>query len=135
MTNAAGQFLRFCVIGVASTVTHFLVAVIMVEFAGLPVLWANAVAFAIAFLVSYSGNHRWTFALDGGHGRFLPRFVATQLAGFGLNQAIVWLIAIRLGADYRLGLAAALVIVPVVTFLISRLWAFSPAAEPGRKAV
>lgn len=127
MTKAAGQFLRFCVIGVAATLTHFVVAVVMVELAGLPVLWANTVAFVTAFAVSYIGNHRWTFALDGGHVRFLPRFVATQVAGFGLNQAIVWLIAIRIGADYRLGLAAALVVVPVVTFVISRLWAFAPS--------
>jgi putative flippase GtrA len=130
----ATQAARFGAVGIGATLTHFAVAVMLVEGPGVPVLWANVIAFLTAFLVSYLGNHKWTFARSGGHVRFLPRFAMLAVGGFCANQSILWLIAIRLGMDYRIGLAVALTVVPTLTFLLSKLWVFghAPRRETAR---
>ena len=93
MTPMTAQLWRFGVVGIAATITHFSVAIGLVELAGLPVLGANFLAFAVALGVSYGGNHRWTFERSDAHRRYLPRFAAVAIGGLGLNQSIVWALA------------------------------------------
>ena len=127
MTAMRSQLWRFGIVGIAATLTHILVAIGFVELAGLPVLMANFLAFAAALCVSYGGNHRWTFERSGAHRRHLPRFVAVATGGLALNQFILWALAIRGGADYRLALGVAVLVVPALSFAVSRAWAFTPA--------
>ena len=78
MTTIAGQSLRFLAVGGIATLVHVATAMALVEIAGWSILNANIVAFAVAILVSYLGNHRWTFGRSGRHDHHLPRFVVTR---------------------------------------------------------
>jgi putative flippase GtrA len=121
------QFLRFGVIGVAATLTHIAAALVMIERLGIDIMAANAFAFCIAFPVSYFGNHAWTFRANGGHGMHVPRFLATSLGGLALNQAIVFVATRHFGLHYLTAILIVVALVPLLTFVASKLWAFAGA--------
>lgn len=132
MTGLLGQAARFGVVGVAATALHVALVLLLVEGPGVPPLSANALAFCAALALSYFGNHGWTFAASGRHRRHFPRFAAVALAGLALNQGIMAVAVAGLGLDYRIGLAVVVAVVPALSFLANRAWAFGPTAAPAR---
>lgn len=118
------QALRFAAVGAAASATHVAIALTLIERAGLPILTANGLAFTVAVLVSYIGNHSWTFTRVGHHEQHLPRFIAISLAGLTLNQAIVFTTVTWAGLPYLVGILIVIAVVPVLTFGLSRAWAF-----------
>ena len=133
--KTAYQFLRFAIIGGATTITHIIVALWLNEILGLTALTANFLAFATAVMVSYLGNHRWTFSRQGQHDRYLPRFVIVALTGMILNQLIVYGL-VDLGRwSYRMALVIVVFAVPLITFTLNRLWVFDiPTQNPHEAA-
>ena len=123
--NVLREVFRFGVVGVAASAAHIAVALLLIEHAGLPVLWANALAFSVALSISYLGNHRWTFRRTGAHERHFPRFLATALLGLGLNQLIILLTVELAGWPYLAGILLVVLLVPALSFALSKGWAFA----------
>jgi putative flippase GtrA len=123
VSNVTYQAARFGAVGLLATVVHVTVAIGLVELTGLPVFWANIAAFSVAVVISYAGNHRWTFARDGAHARYFPRFVAIAALGLALSQGIVWGIT-EGGGDYRIAVLTVALVVPIFGFLASRFLVF-----------
>ncbi len=121
----ARQAIRFAVVGGGATMTHVAVALALTDAAGLRPFTANLGAFLVALLVSYFGNHAWTFAASGGHARHFPRFAAVAVPALFLNQAIVHVIVDRLGFDFRFALFLVVLIVPALSLVLNRVWVFS----------
>lgn len=120
------QLYWFGLTGSAAAATHWLVVVALVEAAALSPLHANVAGFGLAFLVSYGGHRRLAFrAAAVPHRRALPRFLAVALAGWVLNQGLyAWLLQ-HTAWPYPLALAAVLLLVAALTFLLARGWAFA----------
>ncbi|KAA5805384.1 GtrA family protein [Alkalicaulis satelles] len=123
------QLMRFGVVGVAATLVYAgLVAVFfameMAPFA------ANALGFAIAFLVSAAGHVMWTFAVKSGRIAATARFFVVALGGFAVSNAVLggWLAASGPGGAAA-ALALAVIAVPAATFLASRYWAFAASSS------
>jgi putative flippase GtrA len=131
MRNVTYQAARFGAVGLLATVVHVAVAIALVELAKVPVFWANMGAFCTAVLVSYLGNHRWTFACEGAHARYFPRFISIAALGLAIGQVIVWAIAEQGGGDYRLAVLTVALVVPVFSFLASRLFVFADPEDEG----
>lgn len=125
MSNVTNQAARFGAVGVLATIVHVAVAILLVEFTGLPVFWANIGAFCAAVVISYAGNHRWTFACDGAHARYFPRFISIAALGLAFGQVIVWAIAEQGGGDYRLAVLTVALVVPAFGFVASRIFVFA----------
>ncbi len=120
-----GQAFRFAAVGVLATLSHAAIGLALAEGMGLPALWANFPAFGAAVLVSYFGNLAWTFGLgDEGLAR-LPRFLVIAVAGLFFNQLIVFAAVDLLGWSYRLALVVVVLVVPLLTFIMSRRWVFA----------
>jgi len=118
------RLLRFGVVGGAATATHFLVALGLAASGSVPLLVANALAFLTAFGVSLFGHHYWTFRSPHPLLRTLPRFGATALGGFLASTLLLsGAIAAGIGGDV-IKLTMASLIVPAVTYVLSRCWAF-----------
>lgn len=124
-----GQLVRFGCVGLAATAVHSSTALSLHHLADWSPLWSNAVAFTIAWFVSYLGNWAWTFSGTATHSQSAPRFLAVALSGFCLNQVLIYLTTSVLGWPFWAGLCLVLSIVPILTFTASRLWAYrtSPA--------
>jgi putative flippase GtrA len=131
MRNVTYQAARFGAVGLLATIVHVTVAVLLVEFARVPVFWANMGAFCVAVVVSYAGNHRWTFACHGAHARYFPRFVSIAALGLAIGQVIVWAIAEQGGGDYRVAVLTVALVVPAFSFLASRLFVFADPEDEG----
>ncbi|WP_417687851.1 GtrA family protein [Roseibium sp.] len=123
-----GTAVRFAIVGGVATATHALVAVALFESGFLPALAANVGGFLVAFIVSFLGHHFWSFAAtrnEGEAGRRIRRFFILALSGFALNSGVLasWL---QFTAwPESLGILFSIAIVPALTFLGARLWAFS----------
>lgn len=128
------QIGRFGVIGGAASVTHVVVGLWTVTKLGISPLIANMLAFSLAVVVSYVGNHGWTFERIGRHDRHFPRFLIVSLIGFALNQLIVYGTVNICGLDYILGLAIVVLVIPTLSFLMSRYWAFVDFSPPTSSA-
>lgn len=125
MTELHRQISRFAIVGMAATAVHIAMALCLNGLAAIPPLRANVLAFLMAWVISYLGNRGWTFAATTRHGVAMPRFLAVSLAGFAVNQALVFIITDLAGQPLWMAMIPVAVIVPAVSFLLSRLWVFA----------
>ncbi|QFQ88655.1 GtrA family protein [Paracoccus kondratievae] len=120
-----GEVVRFALTGGAATLVHLGAAIGLVQFGMLP-LMSNAVAFVIAFMVSFLGHHLFTFA---GHGsaatQTFGRFAVVAAIGFLANETVLFLL-LGIGL-FRLEAAVLIstVFAAICTFILSRTWAFA----------
>ena len=119
------QLARFGVVGVGATLTQFVVALVLSKYAGIPLLIANPVAFAVAFGVSFSGHHFWTFPGDTSAARNLWRFLIVALCGFGVSELLLLLLVHYGVGGQTAKLVLSTLVVPPVTFVLGKLWAFA----------
>lgn len=130
MTGIFTQIGWFVAVGCAAAATHWLVAVACVVMWQLPPLAANVVGWLAAFLVSFSGHYRLTFrrqrkSLAAACGRFF----LVSAGGFLINElSYAWLLHFT-DIPYDLLLAAILVAIALLTFILSRFWAFRSKAS------
>ncbi|MBO6508662.1 MAG: GtrA family protein [Roseibium sp.] len=124
-TAAAG---KFALIGILATLTHAGVAGTLLETGLLSAYAANICGFLVAFGVSFSGHYFWSFAhlrQDGRALKSMVRFLVIALAGFLLNTTVLALWLNLTPWPDLMGLLFSIAIVPALTFLGARLWAFS----------
>ena len=141
--NAMRTGLWFLVVGAAAALTHLAVFTLLVD-----TMWpemANALGFAVAFVVSFVGHRRLSFA-DSTHswGQSLRRFAVTALAGFASNELVFIVLLRGLNWHPTLALVVAMGLAAAQTFVLSRFWAFgrdraleaapSDANSPGSRA-
>jgi putative flippase GtrA len=119
------QIARFAGVGGIATLVHVALGLLIARHFAVPVLLANTIAFMAAVGVSYLGNHGWTFARIGRHDKHFPRFLLVSFTGLALNQLIVYAAVYVGGFDYVYGLAVVVVVVPALSVLMSRHWAFA----------
>lgn len=126
MTPVSGrlQLVTFVAVGLAATATHTAFALLAHRILNLPPLVANLVGYASAILVSYGGNAVLTFRRP----LLLPvqfaRFLAVSLVAFALNEALVFVCTGPLGMPFYAALVPVVLVVPLFTFTVARVWAF-----------
>ena len=124
---------RFSAVGALATVVHIGVAVVTVAAIGANPTVGSMIGFVAAFLVSYVGHFRFTFAAPGRYRDYLLKFVVSSLASFFLSTSAVWVATAILGIDYKPALIALAIIVPVCNYLVNRFWVFlQPGSGSGR---
>lgn len=124
-TRTHRRMLRFVIVGCAAAGVHWLVVVLLVSQLRWPPLLANLPAWLTAFVVSFSGHHRLTFRDHQAPLRSsLIRFFGVSALGFAMNQGAYALLLRFSGQRYDVALLIVLAAVAVLTFVLSRHWAF-----------
>lgn len=129
------RVLRFGIVGLLAAVVHYWVVIALVELLHIAPLKANVGGFAVAFWVSYFGHRHWTFAdtlaahKAAQHSSFL-RFLFVAVLGFCANELLFYLLLHYAGMRYYIALAVVVFTVAVMTYVLSRLWAFRRAVQP-----
>ena len=129
------QIARFGLIGGAATAVHMLIGLVLIR-TGWPAGWANAAAFAVAFVASFVGHLCFSFAdHQAKTSTALWRFGIVALTGFACNHAVLLgLIASSLVSD-ELALAISTSCAALVTFSLSRSWAFAARRTRSRLCI
>lgn len=120
-----GTALRFVVSGGTATVSHVLVFIALVEWLTMRPVFAAAGAFFVALFVSYGMNYHWTFSVSGPHRIMLPRFVLVAVLGLLINLGITYAVVDMAGYWYGYALLLVVLLVPIMTFALSKLWVFN----------
>jgi putative flippase GtrA len=115
----------YALIGALATAVHYLVLMILVEWAGVGAGLAAALGASAGALAAYAGNRRFTFASRAAHRRALPRFLAVAALGAATSAALVHAGTGWLGLHYLLPQAVATALVLFAGFTLNRRWSFA----------
>lgn len=119
---------KFALIGITATLTHAGLASYLLEMHLLAAYFANLLGYAAAFLISFCGHYFWSFNHLRQNGQAydsMIRFMIISLSGLLLNMFILSLLLNFTDLPDLLGILFSIAIVPALTFLGSRLWAFA----------
>ena len=116
---------RFTIVGGVAAIVHISIVWILIDQLNWQPLFANLVAFLIAFIVSFSGQYWWTFRSNRTWHNALVRFFLVSIAAFCANTIVLSvLLSTGLLSNAMSAVIAALVI-PAFTYILGRFWAFS----------
>lgn len=116
----ARRFLSWAAIGVVNTLVHVGVVVALVEgFSCGPVV-ANGLAFVAASTFSFFANSHWSFRVPPTRGHYF-RFLVVSVVGLAASLACSAL-AKAMQWHYLLGVLCTLVLLPLCSFALHRLW-------------
>lgn len=128
LKTEAGAAGKFALVGIAATLTHAGLSATLLEAAVLPAMLANLAGFIIAFGVSFCGHYYWSFAhlrQKSTARKAMVRFFLIAVSGFALNSSVLALWLSFTPWAELLGLLVSIAIVPALTFVAARMWAFS----------
>lgn len=117
------QLAVFGVVGVSATLTHYFVALFSHEWAQVALYYANIMGYCAAVAISYFGHGKLTFRRELNWPVFL-RFAIVSLTTLGLSELILLALETWLAVSHRISLAVVVCTIPVITFLLSKLWVF-----------
>lgn len=95
----------------------------LIEWAAIDGFVANACGAASAFVVSYSGNARITFASERGVWDGAARYLVVTFVSWALSSVIL-ILTQRSGLPTYAYALIVIMTVPLVTFLLAKFWAF-----------
>jgi putative flippase GtrA len=122
----SGQIIRFGLVGISAALVQFLGVAGFVSFFHLKPLIANCFAFLFAFQVSFLGHTHWTFKAKNS-AQTKRKFFVVSSCSFALNQTLYAYLLKYSHLHYLLALLIVILIVPGLTFLLSKFWAFRGA--------
>jgi putative flippase GtrA len=115
----------FLLVGALAAALHWLVAVMLVERAGVAPMLANVGGWLVALALSFVGQWRWTFGdRRAPSSRSALRFFGLSAAGLALNAATYALLLHNTPLRYDIALALVLLTVTVITYLATQRWVF-----------
>jgi putative flippase GtrA len=133
-TSFVGQALRFAAVGVASTLAHLALFVLLRT--AMPAVPANALALLVTALGNTAANRRFTFEVVGRDGAVRHHLHGLALFAAGLALSSGALTGLHLvdptpARPLEIGvLVAANAVTTALRFVAMRWWVFAPAVRP-----
>lgn len=121
------QFALFLCIGLGATTVHVVIAAHLIENHMVPPALGNAIAFVFANLFSYFSQSAYVFQVPPSPVQYW-RFLSVSLGGLALVAALSSGLE-ALGFHYMVGIAAVVLVLPIVTFGVHSLWVFRNRGE------
>lgn len=122
------QLFVFGLVGVTATLTHYFVALFSHEVGGLDLYLANLAGYCSAVAVSYFGHSLLTFRRELNLKVFF-RFVVVSVSTFLCSELLLFGLEQGLALPHRVSLAVIVCVIPVITFVLSKLWVFRAPVE------
>jgi len=125
MSPALQQILRFASTGIATTLLHLVAAIAAIEWWAWPPVAANGVAFVLATVFAYVVNTGWSFQQTASRQNAIRYLLVV-----GINLLLAMLLAAltqSMGWHYGAGLAATVLALPPLSFLLHRTFTYAPA--------
>ena len=125
------QWLRFGMVGLLATFVHMMIGFLLIQSTWHPLL-ANLLAFTIAFVVSFIGHLGFSFAdQEVSTSSALWKFALVALVGFVCNEVLLIMLLSEGDLSDTVSLWISTGSAAVLTFALSRLWAFRTPHKVG----
>jgi putative flippase GtrA len=115
---------KFALVGLAGTLTYYVLLFIFVEWLLLPVLVSTSIAFPLVVLQQYLLHHTWTFQSTKRHIHSMPAYFLMTATGFCINLCIMYIGVDMLGFYYAAVQFIAIASVTTWNFMVSNLVIF-----------
>lgn len=122
-----GTVMRYGATGLLSVAVHSLIAFTLIIAADTPPLFAHTLGFLGGFVVAAYGHARFTFRMEEDRAGARRRFFAVCCAALVVSQAAMFF-SLEAGFGDLLSQTLAILVSGGVSYLASRLWAFTPQA-------
>lgn len=120
---------RFGSVGIVATAVHIMAVWILLKETGITPIFANTIAFLVAFLISFAGNYLWTFRSPGSPRRAMFRFFVIAIFAFASNTLLLALLVHEGWFPPIISAVLSASVVPAISFVASRLWGFKGDKE------
>lgn len=120
----AGQFGRFCAVGLLSVALNNLVIVALTELLGIHYLISIVLCFLLATATGFLLNRQWSFQKKGRREAFeLVRYVIVTVCGIGLSLVATWYLMQR-GIPYYVTMVGIAALMAPLNFIAHKMWSF-----------
>ncbi len=121
----AGEFLRFIVVGVLSTIVNYGVFYVLLRGFDVSYLIASAAGFLSGVGVGYRLNKSWTYAHQGRSSLALTmKYLAIYAVSLALGLAFLAELVNSLGLDARLANVLTIGLTTMTNFIGTKFWVF-----------
>jgi putative flippase GtrA len=117
------QIIRYTLVGVLSTSAYIAIALLLLYVFDMSLLAANICAFFVPMAISYFGNALWSFEAKGefrSFGKFSCVSVLTLTLMVVSSRSVS-----EAGLPPYFGILIVAVAIPVISFLLQKLWVFN----------
>lgn len=118
------EVIRFGIVGLSATFIHLGIAILLANISDINLFIINTIAFLCAFIVSFCGHYFWTFKSSAPKLSSFIKFFAVAFAGLCASQAMLGALIFIGITNVILKLMISILIIPIVTYVIGKLWAF-----------
>jgi putative flippase GtrA len=122
--NLIFKMLKFGIVGFIGMLWDFLITFLLKEKLKINKYVANSIGFTCAVINNFILNLYWTFQVSGNTTNFFIRFVLISIIGLGLNNFFVWLFNDKLGTNFYVAKALAVVCVFAWNFCANNYFNF-----------
>ncbi|RAM65347.1 hypothetical protein RB25_08455 [Herbaspirillum rubrisubalbicans] len=126
------QFVLFALVGAIGTLAHYAVLMTLVELFRQTAVTATACGAMVGALVNFFLNHRFTFASRQKYRQTISRFMLIAGISLLLNALLLHSILQLTGWDYRIGQVIVTLLMLILNYVCSALWAFAEGAPQTR---
>lgn len=117
-------FIRYALVGITGTITHYTILVFFVEKLYLNVTLSTTFGFICGAVVNYILNYRFTFNSTKNHLHASYRFFTIALLGMLLNALLLNILLFLLPIHYIISQCIATLMVLTVTFSANKTWTY-----------
>ena len=115
---------RYAVVGASSALVYIGTAIVLERTARIGLQAASVLAYTVSAIFAYAGHHSVTFAADGRHYRYAPRFLALVIIGYTVSLLLPKLLVERHLTSYAVATLAVVFVNAVAGYLINRTLVF-----------
>jgi putative flippase GtrA len=123
------RLVRYGFVGLLGFVVYVVVNYIAIELLGSSAVLGALVAQAATLPLAYLGHANYSFRVQPNHTLFFWRFSVINALLFAANAGITWLLTGVLALSYKIAVAVAVIAIPMMSYLLNRLWVFKSGIE------
>ncbi|MGO4551481.1 GtrA family protein [Lysobacter sp. 2RAF19] len=124
LSAVAGRFVRFAMVGGATTLFYGVLAWALVEHASIAPVPASVLAYVASVPLNFLLQRGFAFRSENRVQRDLPRYLLVHAGNIAASAAVMHVVVSVLHAAYLWGVVATMTFVPVVVFFLLDRWVF-----------
>ncbi|MGO4389123.1 GtrA family protein [Microvirga sp. 2YAF29] len=120
------RVVRFALVGAASSGAYAVIMMVATSVFGLAPWVSSAVAYVLAMIINFPLQRSFTFMSKGDVRREGLKYLSVHLLNLLVSVAVVHLITQILQWPVFVSVAAVIIIIPLIQFLVLEIWVFKP---------